>query len=127
MKVNTVVDKKNSVMIHTVTGEMTYEGIKSSYEAAVLTHPDFQDDMNSIWDIRDADASQFDSHDVIKIARYFETRTKDRAKYKVAVIVLRNLEYAVSRKYQVAAADLPAKIGIFNNLEEAKEWVTGSD
>ena len=26
-------------MIHTVTGNMTYEGIESSYEAA-LTHPD---------------------------------------------------------------------------------------
>jgi hypothetical protein len=127
MIVNTVVDKKAEVIIHTVTGNMTYEGIKSSYEAAVLTHPDFQDDMNSIWDIRDADASQFDSHDVIKIARYFETRTKDRAKYKVAVIVARDLEYAVSQKYQVAAADLPAKVDIFIDLEAAKRWITGSD
>jgi hypothetical protein len=127
MIVNTVVDKKAEIMIHTVTGNITYEGIKSSYEAAVLTHPDFQDDMNSIWDISDADASQFDDHDVIKIARYFEAQTKDRAEYKVAVIVSRDLEYAVSRKYQVAAADLPAKIGIFNNLEAAKEWVTESD
>ena len=46
MIVNTVVD--DAVMIHTVSGEMTFEEIKSSYEA-VLTHPDFQDDMNSIW------------------------------------------------------------------------------
>jgi hypothetical protein len=126
MVVNTVVDKKSSVMIHTVTGKITFEEIKSSYEA-VLTHPDFKDDFNSIWDIRDADASKFDSHDVIKIARYFETQTKTRAKYKVAVIVSRDLEYAISRKYQVAAADLPARIGIFIDLEEAKKWVTGSD
>jgi len=123
MILNTVVD--DAVMIHTVTGNMTYEGIKSSYEAAVLTHPDFQDDMNSIWDIRGADASKFDSHDVIKIARYFETKTKNRAEYKVAVIVSSDLEYDLSKMYQVAAADLPAKIGIFNNLEAAKRWVTG--
>ena len=126
MVVNTVVDKKAAVMIHTVSGEMTFEEIKSSYEA-ILSHPDFQDDMNSIWNIRDADASKFDSQDVIKIARYFETQTKNRAKYKVAVIVSRDLEYGLSKTYQVAAADLPAKIGIFNNLEEAKKWVTGSD
>jgi hypothetical protein len=125
MIVNTVVDKKSSVMIHTVTGKITFEEIKSSYEA-VLTHPDFKDDFNSIWDIRDADASKFYSHDVIKIARYFETQTKTRAKYKVAVIVSRDLEYAISRKYQVAAADLPARIGIFIDLEEAKKWVTGT-
>jgi hypothetical protein len=37
------------------------------------------------------------------------------------------LEYGLSKTYQVAAADLPAKIGIFINLEEAKKWVTGSD
>lgn len=67
----------------------------------------------------------YDSQDVIKIARYFETQTKNRAKYKVAVIVSRDLEYGLSKTYQVAAADLPAKIGIFNNLEEAKKWVTG--
>ena len=126
MIVNTVVDKKASVMIHTVTGEMTFEEIKSSYEA-VITHPDFQRDMHVIWNIRDADASKFDSQDVIKIARYFETQTKNRAKYKVAVIVSRDLEYGLSKTYQVAAADLPGKIGIFNNLEEAKKWVTGSD
>ncbi len=126
MTVNTVVDKKASVAIHTVTGEITFQEIRSSYES-VHSHPDFQENMNSIWDIRDADASKFDSQEVIKIARYFETQTKTRAKYKVAVIVSRDLEYGVSRKYQVAAADLPAKIGIFINLDEAKKWVTGSD
>ena len=70
MKVNTVVDQAASIMIHTITGEMTIDGIKSSYEA-ILSHPEFQEDMNSIWDIRDADASKFDSQAVIKIPRYF--------------------------------------------------------
>jgi hypothetical protein len=126
MTVNTVLDKKASVAIHTVTGEITFQEIKSSYES-VCSHPDFQENMNSIWDIRDADASKFDSQEVIRIARYFETQTKTRAKYKAAVIVSRNLEYGLSRKYQVAAADLPAKIGIFINLEEAKKWVAGLD
>lgn len=126
MIVNTVVDKKASVMIYTVTGKMTVEEIKSSYES-VRSHPDFQENMNSIWDIRGADASKFDSQDVIKVARYFETQTKNRAVYKTAVIVSRDLEYGLSKIYQVAAADLPAKIGVFNNLEEAKKWVTGSD
>jgi len=126
MKVNTFVDKKNSVIIHTVTGEITFAQIKSSYEA-VLSHPDLQDDMCVIWDIRDADASKFDSQDVIRLARYFETQLKYRSKFKVAVIVSRDLEYGLSRMYQVAAADLPAKIGIFINIEDAKKWVTGSD
>ena len=122
MIVKTVVE--NAVIIHTVSGEMTFEEIKSSYEA-ILSHPDFQDDMNSIWNIRDADASKFDSQEVIRLARYFETRIKNRAEYKTAVIVSSDFEHGLSKMYQVAAADLPAKIGIFNNLEEAKKWVTG--
>jgi len=126
MIVNTVVDKKDTVMIHTVTGEITFEEIKSSYEA-ILSHPDFQRDMYAIWDVRDADASKFDSQNVIRLARYFETQIKSRAKFKVAVIVSRDLEYGLSRMYQVAAADLPAKIGIFINLEEAKKWVRESE
>jgi len=125
MKVDTVVDKKASVMIHTVTGKMTFEEIKSSYEA-ILSHPDFQENMNSIWDLRDADASKFDSIDIIKMARYFETKEKNRAKYKAGIIVSRDSEYGLSRKYQVATADLPAKVDIFINLEEAKRWVTGA-
>ena len=96
MIVNTFVDKKAAVMIRTVTGEITFEEIKSSYEAS-LTHPDFQRDMHAIWDIRDADASEFDSQDVIRIARYFETQIKNRAEYKVAVIVSRDLEYGLSK------------------------------
>lgn len=126
MTVNTVVDKKALVVIHTVVGEITFEEIKSSYES-VCSHPDFKENMNSIWDIRAADASKFDSQEVIKIARYFETQTKNRTRYKVAVIVSRDLEYGLSKKYQVAAADLPAKIGIFIDFEEAKKWVMGSD
>jgi hypothetical protein len=96
MIVNTVVDKKASVMIHTVTGEMTFDEIKSSYEA-ILSHPDYQEDMNSIWDMRNADASKFDRQDVIRLARYFETQLKNRAEFKVAVIVSRDLEYDLSR------------------------------
>ena len=125
MPVKTVIDKKTGVMIRTVTGEISFEEIKSSYEASV-THPNFQKDMNVIWDVRDADASKFDNQDVIRIARYFETQLKDHADYKVAVIVSRDLEFGLSRTYQVAAADLPAKIEIFINLEDAKKWVTGS-
>lgn len=126
MKVSTVVDKKASVMIHTVTGEIAFEEVKSSYKS-VLTHPDFQEDMYTIWDIRDADASKLDSQDVIKLARYFETQIKNRAEYRVAIIVSRDLEYDLSRMYQVAAADLPARIGIFINPEDAKKWVTRPD
>ena len=126
MKVNTVVDQEALTMIHTVTGEMTLDEIKSSYEV-ILSHPEFQEGMNSIWDMRNADASKFDRQDVIRVARYFETQFKNRAKFKVAVIVFRDLEYDLSKIYQVAAADLPAKIGIFNNLEEAKKWLAGSD
>ena len=126
MKVNTVVDQEALTMIHTVTGEMTLGEIKSSYEA-ILSHPEFQEGMNSIWDMRNADASKFDRQDVIRVARYFETQFKNRAKFKVAVIVFRDLEYDLSKIYQVAAADLPAKIGIFNNLDEAKKWLAGSD
>ena len=126
MPVKTVIDKKTGVMIRTVTGEITFEEIKSSYELSV-THPDFQKDMNVIWDVRDADASKFDSQNVIRLARYFETQLKDRADYKVGVIVSRDLEFGLSRTYQVAAADLPAKIEIFINLEDAKKWVMESD
>jgi hypothetical protein len=126
MTVTIIVDKKDAVMIHKVTGEITFEEIKSSYKA-VLSHPDFQENIRVIWDLRDADASEIDRQDVIRLARYFETQLKNRAEFKVAVIVSRDVEFGLSRMYQVAAADLPAKIGIFINLEDAKKWVTGSD
>ena len=125
MIVNTVVDKKDAIIIHMVTGEITFEELKSSYKA-ILSHPDYQEDMNSTWDIRNADASKFDSHDIMRIASYFEAQLKNRAEYKVAIIVSRDLEYDLSKMYQVVSADLPPKIGIFDNLEKAKKLVAGS-
>ena len=126
MPVKTVIDNKTGVMIRTVTGEITFEEIKSSYEAS-LTHPDFQMNMQVIWDVRDADASKFQRRDIIRIARYFETQLKDRADYKAAVVVSRDLESDLTKVYQVAAADLSPKIGIFRSLEEAKKWVKAAD
>ena len=122
MPVNTVIDKKAGVMIRTVTGELTFEDIKSSYEASLI-RPDFQMNMNVIWGLRDADASKIYKEDVIKIARYFETYIKNGDEYKAALVVSSDLEYGLSRMYQVAVADLPAEIGIFRSLEEAKKWV----
>ena len=126
MPLNTVIDKKIGLLIRTVTGELTFEEIKSSYET-LLSNPDFQKDMHVIWDLRDADSSKFEREDIIRIARYFEAHLKDRADYKAAVVVSRDLEYDLTKVYQVAAADLPAKIGIFRSLEEAKKWVTEPD
>ena len=126
MILKTIVDKDDSIIIHTVTGEITFDKIKTLYET-VLKHPEFQEDMYVIWDIRDADASKLDSQDVIRLARYFETQIKNRTEYRVAIIVSRDLEYGLSRMYQVAAADLPAKIGIFIDIDDGKTWVTGSD
>jgi len=126
MPIKTVIDKKTGVMIRTVTGVITIEEIKSSYEAS-LTHPDFQDDMHVIWDVRDADASKYHRRDIIRISRYFETQLKDRADYKAAVVVSRDLESDLTKVYQVAAADLYPEIGIFRSLKEAKKWVMEPD
>ena len=126
MPIKTVIDKKTGVMIRTVTGEITFEEIKSSYEAS-LTHPDFQNDMHVIWDVRDADASKFHRRDIMRISRYFETQLKDRADYKAAVVVSRDLESDLTKVYQVAAADLYPEIGIFRSLEEAKKWLMEKD
>ena len=126
MIVTTVVDKKTSVMIHTVTEEITFEEIKSSY-TVIRSHPDYHEDIRSIWDIRGADASKFDSQKVIRLARYFEAQLQNRAEFNVAIVVARDLEYNLSRMYQVASADLPTKIRIFTNLEDAKKWVIESD
>ena len=56
MPLKTFIDKKIRLTIRTVTGELTFEEIKSSYEA-LLKHPDFQKDMHVIWDVRNADPS----------------------------------------------------------------------
>jgi len=126
MIVNTFVDKKTSVIIHTVTGKITFAQIKSSYEA-LLSHPDFQKNMHIIWDVRDADPSKFEREDIIGIARYFEAHLKDRGYYKAAVVVSRDLESDLTKIYQVAAADFSTKIGIFRSIEEAKKWVLEPD
>jgi hypothetical protein len=126
MPVETVVDKKIGLIIRTVTGELTFEDIKSAFEAS-LTHPEFYIDMPVIWDLQKADASKLNTQDVIRIARYFELQLKKHVDFKAAIVVSRDLEYGLSRMYQVAVADLPPKIGIFRDLEDAKKWVMASD
>jgi hypothetical protein len=66
--------------------------------------------MHVIWYLRDADASKIYKEDVIKTIRYFETHKKNRDEYKASLVVSRDLEYGLSRMYQVAVADLPAEI-----------------
>ena len=83
--------------------------------------------MHIIWDVRDAGPSNFQREDIIRIARYFEAQLKDRGDYKAAVVVSRDLESDLTKVYQVAAADLSPKIGIFRSLAEARKWVMEPD
>jgi len=45
----------------------------------------------------------------------------------MAIVASRDLEYGISRMYQVYVDGLPVEVKVFRNIEPARNWVGESD
>jgi hypothetical protein len=66
MEITTNIDKETALRTHKVTGTLSLDDLMAKL-GEIYSIPDFQPDMNVLWDLRSADLASFSSSDIQKV------------------------------------------------------------
>ena len=119
--ISTCIDRTAGLVIHTATGELTLDEITEAFEAR-LKHRDFRPGMNVLWDYRRATISSLSTQDVQQLVAFNQRIASARGGGLSAIVAPKDVDYGISRMFQIHSQDLPWHTMVFRNLESALEW-----
>ena len=120
-------DLEKNVRIHRLTGEVNlpefHELLRQLYAS-----PQFNPDMNALWDIRKADFSKVSPDDVRALMQVVATHWGKDGKCRAAIVVAGMAEYGISRMYESQFGPAaPCKIKVFLDMDLAWKWFEASE
>lgn len=118
---NLSIDRQRRVATVKLSGTLQATDLKDGF-AAMVSHPDFEPGFNSLWDLRSASLARLDFEALRDIVRLAATKRDARGSGKVALVVTADVDYGVSRVYEMLASGLPTVVGVFRSVEEATAW-----
>ena len=122
MPMTTRFDLETGLRFHTITGEVTLEGIRE-WLMETYAHPDFKAGQHAVWDLTEAHGS-VSRKEIRSLAAAVSEAFPGAEQVKVALIVSREVHYGISRMYeQILDEDAPIRIGVFRDRDEALIWL----
>ncbi len=124
MSVQTTIDTTTGIITHTVVGDLMVEDIWEAF-AVRTNHPDFKPGMSVLWDLREGNASSLTFDDIRRIAGQNKARLrKSGVPYRVAFLAPRDIEFGLSRMYEMFSDASLVENRVFRTLEEARRWLS---
>ncbi len=107
--------------IHTVTGDLSVQDVCDELDYYYSGH--FT--MLILWDVTRADLSSWQKDDIIYLARKVKKYSHLRRDGKTAIVLLRDVDFGISRMYQTYAdvEKIDFEINVFRDVNEAKQWL----
>lgn len=115
------IDRESAIALVDVGEASSTAEIINAIEA-LLTHPDYVDGMDSIFDYRRCDFSKLSAENLKSVAHFLVPHLSRLAK-RINLVVGRDLEYGLARMYGVYAEDIaPRERHIFRDIGSARKW-----
>lgn len=116
-----------NIVVFTWAGEFTlneYYETMAELEASKAYHPD----IDTIWDLREADTQHLSIEDVRSIAANSRKLASQRKKdWKVAIVANTDLTFGLARMYEAYANGINNRTKVFRDFEQAEAWVREPD
>ena len=122
MPIDQTIDKTTGIMIRTVTGEISLEEIKSSFEKSIK-RLEFNYGFPLLWDFRKANLLKIKDGDLKKFSNYYETQLESHPGFKIAYVAADDFQFEFLELVKVFYAKLPVEIQIFKDFEDAAKWL----
>ena len=113
-------DEKNIAYIK-LSGQLSKKVILSAFDLTV-SDKRYKKGMGRLWDFRDADLSSLDSEIITQMAQYSLSFPPGINDVKVAFVVSRDLEYGLSRMFEISS-NAKTPIFVFRSMDEANRWL----
>lgn len=115
------IDEEKNIAYIKLSGQLSKKAILSAFDLAVADER-YKNGMGRLWDFRDADLSSFDTATVMEMAQYSKRFPPGINSVKVAFVVSRDLEYGLSRMFQMSS-EARTPIQVFRTMAEAEKWM----
>ena len=116
-----------NIVVFTFAGEFTLD----QYFAAMAqldASEAYNRNIDTIWDLREADTKSLGIEDVRSIAANARSLAARRKKdWKVAIVAQTDLTFGLARMYEAYASGVHHRTKVFRNFEEAEAWVRKPD
>lgn len=123
VEIKTQISKDRNIRKHKVDGSINASKLKEML-AAFYKSPDYDPDMNVLWDLTNADFSSVTSEEVASLAGMIEKYWGQGKKSKAALIVKGDLGYGLSRMYEILlTGSSPNNVCVFRDYDEAEGWL----
>ncbi len=123
LEITTRIIPEHDLRIHRVTGSLTKESLLAKLEEIYST-PGIKEDMNSLWDIRDADLSSFNLAKVQSVRDFVEKHWGTSGRSRSALVVSGESSFLLSRMYELLMESrTKSATHIFQDYEKALRWV----
>jgi len=123
MKITTEIDKKAGLRKHKVTGDLTVESLLAEL-GKIYSGPDFQTDMDVLWDLRDAKFQSVSSAEVQRVSDFVAAHWGTGGKSRAALVVSRDFEFGMTRMYEIFLESRSSvRVRVFRDLDKALKWI----
>jgi hypothetical protein len=127
MNIETTIDNKSKIRIHTVSGAFEFDALYSGLED-IYDDPEFDPELNSVWDFTKLAGLQLLEPDQLKQVVAFVY--KERSQYsaiKTALVVSKKIDFSIARVYELSMkSNSNNEVMVFKDLDRAIEWVKES-
>ena len=123
MKIDTHIDRQRNLRTHRVDG-LIHVGELETLLAQFYASPDFDPDMNALWDLRSADTSAVTGDEVRSLADRVRQHWES-SRSRAALVATDDLNFGLSRMYERLVGN-PAteNVRVFKDYEAAEKWLT---
>ena len=115
------IDEEKNIAHIKLSGQFSKKAILSAFDLAVSDER-YKNGMGRLWDFRNADLSSFDTATVMEMAHYSKRFPPGINSVNVAFVVSRDLEYGLSRMFQMSS-EAKTPIQVFRTMAEAEKWM----
>lgn len=117
------IDALSDVAIVRLAGVATVSELEQAM-ARLRLHPEYQEGVPRLWDIREAGISKLTPDEFRGIARAGHASGLSGRGTRVAVLVATDIDFRVARKFELTEGkDLPATIRVFRDPNVAMAWL----
>ena len=115
------IEKEKNVAYIKLSGPISREAFFAAFDLTV-SDKRYKHGMGRLWDFREANLSSLDSKTITDLAEYSSKFPPGINDAKVAFVAVTNLEYGLSRMFELSSQAI-TPIRVFRAMEEAEKWI----
>lgn len=122
MPIRTIIEKQKGLIRTTATGHVTGADLIDYYKR-LRAHPDFKHNLDEIFDATQVETIDLKADDVRRLSAFTEEYTSLGVPVKVAIVATGDLEFGLSRMYEMLQVRSINVLKVFRERALAERWI----